>query len=241
MFISNNLSFRQIHECLVSAAKYPFLSVRTLVVSLVVILFECMIALNIAVREGSVSDLHVALIASYIMFTTGIMLWSLKTAEMHNKATWLLIIAGLMCGFLLSGNYKIAADFNSTINAEFWISFRQALTTIAYASLAITLLPYPIWVSFGLLMIEKVRTDKITRNVYLGKMIINTRLILILAFVSICSHVLLVITSYISPVILVFSPLLTIWLTVFIVLVIFQVTSGRTPGALIQEIARIKL
>lgn len=234
MFIKNTISYRQIHECLLTTAKYPFLSVRTIGISVLIMTFDCLSAIGVALQSTQRDENTILLMLSYLLFSVGIIMWAIRTPEMHCKATSFLIVAGVVCSCLATGINSRDFGLNIPDNYHFWIAFREALTTTVYASLAFTIMPYPVWITFGVLMMAQIRTDKSLRNIYLGKMLINAKLLLVLISVSTCAHVLLVITSYFSPLTLLLAPVLTIWLSVFVVFVIYQVISGTTPGALIQ-------
>lgn len=237
------LTFGELHHIALCALRYPLISRRSLVCCLGVIGMFVISWLSLAgFTEASVQQ-YSLLGVSYICGATSMIGWGLKTTEMSRNA----LRAGFGIFFIIililniedngiARAAQLLSDglFNSPTNRiPVMIALRDMLVINALSSL----FPYVFWIGLMWIEFRNFRHNSNFRWNALLRMVANFKLVLYQLFIvggmSMC---LLLLTLWtVLPLLL--SPLMTVWVALFVFLSIYRIENGSQPEFILHGIA----
>lgn len=237
-----------VRNCLFQAMKYPVLSVRTLLVSLICVIsfIFCWLTLCTVSNE----DLDAALcslVTAHFLFVLTCFGWSVKMHDFHRPAaiTMAFIFIAIVSFWNMQGE-GIAVAIQYASGDEYHqraisASSFMALNGLISGYLIVMLWPGFYWISLCLLLVEKFRSCPRLAKGMMERMVFNLWVwfFQIIAFGA--AGLLLMFSLPLTRMALVVTPLLVMTNFVYVFLVIVRIENGTLPEAVIGQIARIKL
>nr|WP_305009391.1 MULTISPECIES: hypothetical protein [Providencia] len=181
----------------------------------------------------------------YICGATSAIGWGLKTSEMSRNALrigfgiFALVILSLNIsdnGFIRAVQLLAEGQFHTETNrVSMMMSLRDMLLINAVASLC----PYVFWIGLMWIEFRNFRHNPTFRKNALFRMVANVKLVLYQIFiVAGASLSLLLLTAWTAlPFIL--SPLMTVWVALFVFLSIYRIENGSPPEFILHGIATV--
>ncbi|ENA0516215.1 TPA: hypothetical protein ACKRFF_002861 [Providencia stuartii] len=239
------LPFTELQHIALCALRYPLISRRSLFCCLGVMAVFCLCWFSLTgFEEASVTQSSL-LGVGYICGATSAIGWGLKTSEMSRNALrigfgiFALVILSLNIsdnGFIRAVQLLAEGQFHTETNrVSMMMSLRDMLLINAVASLC----PYVFWIGLMWIEFRNFRHNPTFRKNALFRMVANVKLVLYQIFiVAGASLSLLLLTAWTAlPFIL--SPLMTVWVALFVFLSIYRIENGSPPEFILHGIATV--
>ena len=239
------LPFAELQHIAVCALRYPLISRRSLFCCLGVMGVFCLCWFSLAGFEEASLSQSTLLGVGYICGATSAIGWGLKTSEMSRNA--LRIGFGIFAFVLLSLNVadngfirvvQLLAEgqLHSETNQ---ISVIMALRDMLLINAAASLFPYIFWIGLMWIEFRNFRHNSTFRTHALLRMVANFKLVFYQVFiVAGTSFSLLLLTAWtVLPFML--SPLMTVWVALFVFLYIYRIENGSPPEFILHGIATV--
>ncbi|ELR5204392.1 MULTISPECIES: hypothetical protein [Morganellaceae] len=239
------LPFSELQHIALCALHYPLLSRRSLFCCLGVIGIFCLSWFSLAGFEQASWEQSSLLGVAYICGATSMIGWGMKTSEMSRNALrigfgiFTLVIITLNIednGFIRAVRLMADGQFHSETNR---VSVMMALRDMLLINAAASLCPYVFWIGLMWIEFRNFRHNPSFRKNALLRMLANYKLVLYQAFIVIgASFSLLLLTVWtVLPFML--SPLMTVWVALFVFLSIYRIENGSPPEFILHGIATV--
>lgn len=239
------LPFAELQHIAVCALRYPLISRHSLFCCLGVMTVFCLCWFSLAGFEETSLTQSTLLGVGYICGATSAIGRGLKTSEMSRNA--LRIGFGVFAIIVLLLNIadngfiravQLLAEgqlYSETNRASVMMALRDMLLINAAASLS----PYVFWIGLMWIEFRNFRHNATFRTHALLRMVANYKLVLYQIFiVAGASLSLLLLTTWtVLPFML--SPLMTVWVALFVFLSIYRIENGSPPEFILHGIATV--
>ncbi|EPJ3803541.1 hypothetical protein OND84_004205 [Morganella morganii] len=239
------LPFMELQYIAVCALRYPLISQRSLFCCLGVMGVFCLCWFSLAGFEEASLTQSTLLGVGYICGATSTIGWGLKTSEMSRNALrigfgiFAIVILLLNIadnGFIRAVQMLAEGQLHSETNR---VSVMMALRDMLLINAAASLCPYVFWVGLMWIEFRNFRHNATFRKNALLRMVANFKLVLYQIFiVAGASFSLLLLTAWtVLPFML--SPLMTVWVALFVFLSIYRIENGSPPEFILHGIATV--
>lgn len=242
------LTFSEAKECIAQAFWYPVLSKNTIFVSALSVSAFVISWLTLSGVNGELKTAaSFTIFASYFLFVVSAVSWSFKMREMHHLIVKVIAINFIaiisiwnsLGGGMLTviGGVVSHGPQRSIITANLFIALSDMIANTAVVSLW----PGFYWLSLSVILLAQFRQQtNITRGM-LNRLMINLPVWIMQVFVYALFSIMLLLMSPLTQLPVLIAPLITVWNSVFIFLVIVRVENGTPPATVIGQIARVRL
>lgn len=239
------LPFMELQYIAVCALRYPLISQRSLFCCLGVMGVFCLCWFSLAGFEEASLTQSTLLGVGYICGATSTIGWGLKTSEMSRNALrigfgiFAIVILLLNIadnGFIRAVQMLAQGQLHSETNR---VSVMMALRDMLLINAVASLCPYVFWVGLMWIEFRNFRHNATFRKNALLRMVANFKLVLYQIFiVAGASFSLLLLTAWtVLPFML--SPLITVWVALFVFLSIYRIENGSPPEFILHGIATV--
>lgn len=239
------LPFSELQHIALCALRYPLISQRSLICCQGVIAMFCLCWFSLAGFTQVSWEQSSLLGVGYICGATSMIGWGLKTSEMSRNALrvgfgiFVLVIVVLNIGdngFIRAVQLLAEGQFYSETNR---VSVMMALRDMLLVNAAASLCPYVFWVGLMWIEFRNFRHNASFRENALLRMVANFKLVLYQLFIVVgASFGLLLLTAWTAlPFML--SPLMTVWVALFVFLSIYRIENGSPPEFILHGIANV--
>lgn len=242
------LTFSETKECIAQAFQYPVLSKNTFFVSALTVLAFVISWLTLSGVKGELRSVaSFTIFGSYFLFVISAISWSLKMREMHHVIVKVITLSFIAIVFLWNclGDSIFAVILNivshgperGVVTSAVFISLSDMITNTAIVSIW----PGFYWLSLSVILLAQFRKRaNITKGILI-RMMINLPVWIMQVFVYVSLGIVLLIMSPLTQLPVLIAPLLTVWNSVFIFLVIVKIENGTPPATVIGQIAQVRL
>lgn len=239
------LPFMELQYIAVCALRYPLISQRSLFCCLGVMGVFCLCWFSLAGFEEASLTQSTLLGVGYICGATSTIGWGLKTSEMSRNtlrigfgifAIVILLLNIADNGFIRAVQMLAEGQLHSETNR---VSVMMALRDMLLINAAASLCPYVFWVGLMWIEFRNFRHNATFRKNALLRIVANFKLVLYQIFiVAGASFSLLLLTAWtVLPFML--SPLMTVWVALFVFLSIYRIENGSPPEFILHGIATV--
>ncbi|HCL5581063.1 TPA: hypothetical protein N2N40_002491 [Citrobacter freundii] len=242
------LTFSETKECMAQSFRYPVLSKNTFLVSVLTVFAFVISWLTLSGVKGELKPAaSVTIFFSYFLFVVSAVSWSFKMREMHTMIVKVIVLSFisivLLWNHLGDGMFTVIQNIVShgpqrgIVSSEVFIALSDMITDTAI----VCLWPGFYWLSLSVILLAQFRQRASITKGILNRMIINLPVWIMQVFVYASLCIVLLIISPLTQLPVLITPLLTVWNSVFIFLVIVNVENGTPPATVIGQIARVRL
>lgn len=239
------LPFTELQHIALCALRYPLISRRSLFCCLGVMAVFCLCWFSLAgFEEASVTQSSL-LGVGYICGATSAVGWGLKTSEMSRNALrigfgiFALVILSLNIadnGFIRAVQLLAEGQFHTETNrVSMMMSLRDMLLINAVASLC----PYVFWIGLMWIEFRNFRHNATFRKNALLRMVANVKLVLYQIFIVAGASLSLLLLTAWTALPFMLSPLMTVWVALFVFLSIYRIENGSPPEFILHGIATV--
>ncbi|MEQ0217761.1 hypothetical protein ABLV18_27275 [Klebsiella sp. CN_Kp114] len=242
------LTFSETKECIAQSFRYPILSKNTLCVSVLSVFAFVTCWLTLSGVKGELRPTaSLTIFGSYFLFVVSAVSWSFKMREAQHQILKVIAFSFItiisLWNYLGNGMLTVILDVisngpqRSLVTAEVFIALSDMITNSAIVSLW----PGFYWLSLSVILLAQFRQQaNITKGVF-NRLMINLPVWIMQVFVFALLCIMLLLMSPLTHLPVLIAPLLTVWNSVFIFLVIVRVENGTPPATVIDQIAQVKL
>lgn len=242
------LTFSETKECMAQSFRYPVLSKNTFLVSVLTVFAFVISWLTLSGVKGELKPAaSVTIFFSYFLFVVSAVSWSFNMREMHTMIVKVIVLSFisivLLWNHLGDGMFTVVQNIVShgpqrgIVSSEVFIALSDMITDTAI----VCLWPGFYWLSLSVILLAQFRQRASITKGILNRMIINLPVWIMQVFVYASLCIVLLIISPLTQLPVLITPLLTVWNSVFIFLVIVNVENGTPPATVIGQIARVRL
>ncbi|MBZ1405080.1 hypothetical protein JQC65_10980 [Escherichia coli] len=242
------LTFTETKECIAQSFRYPILSKNTFFVSVLTVFAFVISWLTLSGVKGDLKPAaSLTIFCSYFLFVISSVSWSFRMREMHTVLVKIIVLSFitivLLWNYLGDGLFTVIQNIVShdpqsgVVNSEVFI----ALSDMISNTMIVCLWPGFYWLSLSVILLAQFRQRADITKGILKRMIINLPVWIMQVFVYVSLCIVLLIISPLTQLPVMITPLLTVWNSVFIFLVIVNIENGTPPATVIGQIARVRL